>query len=46
VALSFQTLLKPGMHLMQRLRLPLKLCVIGLMLFVPMLLLLVAQLRV
>jgi methyl-accepting chemotaxis protein len=45
VALSFQTLLKPGMHLMQRLRLPLKLCVIGLMLFVPMLLLLVAQLR-
>jgi methyl-accepting chemotaxis protein len=44
-ASALSTLLKPGVLLMQRLRLPFKLSVIGLMLFVPMLLLLLAQLR-
>jgi methyl-accepting chemotaxis protein len=44
-ATAFSTLLKPGVQLMQRLRLPLKLCVIGLILFVPMIVLLLAQLR-
>ncbi|WP_425260483.1 methyl-accepting chemotaxis protein [Rubrivivax sp. RP6-9] len=40
-----RTLLRPGTLLMRRLRLPWKIGLIGLMLFVPMLLLLVQQLR-